>query len=134
MAYPLHRCQLLLNKPIGYENTFCLPLHRLALLCKANSLFGQKLHLPRPSPRKATKTYWVTLGDPYVLHDTDGTYYMYGTGGRTGFPAYSSKDLVNWKNEGQVYANTPEAWGNGSFWAPEVYKIKNKYYLFYSAQ
>ena len=28
MAYLLHRCQLLLNKPIGYENTFCLPLHR----------------------------------------------------------------------------------------------------------
>jgi len=43
------------------------------------------------------------------LHDTEGTYYMYGTGGRTGFPAYSSKDLVNGKNEGQVYANTPEA-------------------------
>ena len=45
----------------------------------------------------------VQLGDPYVLH-THGMYYMYGTGGADhGFAAYSSKDLVNWTKEGQVY-------------------------------
>ena len=44
----------------------------------------------------------VQFGDPYVLL-TNGTYYMYGTGGADkGFAAYSSKDLVNWKPEGQV--------------------------------
>lgn len=68
---------------------------------------------------------------------------MYGTGGgaNRGFSAYSSKDLVNWKPEGQVYfqdnkngwSDPDAAWG-GAYWAPEVYKVKDKYYLFYSAQ
>jgi len=79
----------------------------------------------------------VAIGDPYVLHDTGSVYYMYGTGGgaKDGFPAYSSKDLVNWKHEGQVFrGNTNDSWGIGSFWAPEVYKVNNKYYMLYSAQ
>jgi beta-xylosidase len=79
----------------------------------------------------------VSIGDPYVLHDSGTRYYMYGTGGgaKDGFPAYSSNDLVNWKHEGQVFkGNTNDSWSIHSFWAPEVYKVKGKYYMFYSAQ
>lgn len=79
----------------------------------------------------------IAIGDPYVLFDTDGRYYMYGTGGgaKDGFPAFSSEDLVNWKHEGQIYfGNTGETWGIDHFWAPEVYKVDDKYYMFYSAQ
>ncbi|WP_153799149.1 glycoside hydrolase family 43 protein [Foetidibacter luteolus] len=76
----------------------------------------------------------VKLGDPYVLYD-NGAYYMYGTGARDGFPAYRSTDLVNWKPLGQVYTrDTLKSFGIGAFWAPEVYKVKGKYYMFYSAQ
>ncbi|GAA4409912.1 glycoside hydrolase family 43 protein [Nibrella viscosa] len=84
----------------------------------------------------------VQFGDPYVLY-TGGTYYMYGTGGGAdkGFAAYSSKDLVNWKSEGQVYSHDnkngwsdPKASWGGAYWAPEVYEVKGKFYLFYSAQ
>ena len=84
----------------------------------------------------------VQFGDPYVLQ-TNGMYYMYGTGGgaEKGFSAYSSKDLINWKPEGQVYFhNNKNGWSdpksawNGAYWAPEVYEVKGKYYLFYSAQ
>jgi len=84
----------------------------------------------------------VQLGDPYVLR-TKGGYYMYGTGGgaNKGFVAYSSVDLVHWKPEGQVYFhNNPNGWSdtaaawNGAYWAPEVYEVKGKYYMFYSAQ
>lgn len=86
----------------------------------------------------------VAFGDPYVIYD-DATerYYMYGTGGgaRNGFAAYSSTDLVNWKNEGQIYhaanangwSDSTAAWG-GAYWAPEVYAYNGKFYLFYSAQ
>ena len=63
----------------------------LALLCTANSLFGQTAPAAAQPEKGYKNPIGVTLGDPYVLHDTDGTYYMYGTGGRTGFPAYSSK-------------------------------------------
>ncbi|WP_066839270.1 glycoside hydrolase family 43 protein [Rufibacter ruber] len=79
----------------------------------------------------------VKFGDPYVLYDkASKLYYMYGTGGgaKKGFATYSSPDLVNWKNEGQVfYGNTPGSWDVKNFWAPEVYEVKGKYYMFYSA-
>jgi len=83
----------------------------------------------------------VQLGDPYVLY-TQGTYYMYGTGGADkGFAAYSSTNLVNWKGEGQVYFHNnkngwsdPKAAWDGAYWAPEVYEVNGKFYMFYSAQ
>ncbi|MGB3773934.1 MAG: glycoside hydrolase family 43 protein, partial [Leeuwenhoekiella sp.] len=79
----------------------------------------------------------VAFGDPYVLNDGDGTYFMYGTGGgaKDGFGAYASTDLVNWEYKGQVYkGNTKESWAVSAFWAPEVYKKEGKYYMFFSAQ
>ena len=84
----------------------------------------------------------VELGDPYVLHVKGDKYYMYGTGGgaKHGFSAYSSTDLVDWKKEGQVYfGNNKNGWGSidkawdGAYWAPEVYEVKGRYYMFYSA-
>ncbi len=96
------------------------------------------------SPAKGTYTnpLPVEFGDPYILH-TQGTYYMYGTGSGAdkGFVTYSSKDMVNWKREGQVYFHDnkngwsdPKTAFGGAYWAPEVYEVKGKYYLFYSAQ
>lgn len=89
----------------------------------------------------ATQTYSnpldVAFGDPYILNDGQGTYYMYGTGGgaKDGFATYSSEDMVNWKFEGQVYKGNEEgSWAVGDFWAPEVYKFDNRYYMFFSAQ
>lgn len=79
----------------------------------------------------------VEFGDPYILDNGDGTYYMYGTGGgaKDGFATYSSSDLVNWRFEGQIYTgNTDSSWNEKWFWAPEVYKRNEKYYLFFSAQ
>lgn len=80
----------------------------------------------------------IKFGDPYILYDKKtSTYYMYGTGGgaKAGFSTYSSSDLVNWKDEGQVYFGAmPGSWGVSSFWAPEVYAVNDRYYLFYSAQ
>ena len=78
----------------------------------------------------------VEFGDPYVLNDGNGKFYMYGTGGgaKDGFATYSSRDLINWKPEGQVYkGNTEDSWAKSAFWAPEVYKFDNKYYMFFSA-
>lgn len=98
------------------------------------ALAAQKATYTNPLP--------VEFGDPYVLF-TQGTYYMYGTGGgaKQGFAAYSSKDMVHWKPEGQVYFHDnkngwsdPKAKWDGAYWAPEVYEVKGKYYLFYSAQ
>ena len=78
----------------------------------------------------------VAFGDPFILYDqpTD-LYYLYGTGGtENGFVAYSSRDLRHWKEAGKVYdGKQAKGWGIKDFWAPEVYAINNKYYMYYSA-
>src|SRR5690606_27919622 len=87
--------------------------------------------------RTYTNPLSVSMGDPFVLLAPDSTYYMYGTGGgaKDGFAVYSSKDLVDWENEGQVFwGNTDSSWSLHSFWAPEVFERNGKYYMFYSAQ
>ncbi|WP_421894068.1 glycoside hydrolase family 43 protein [Marinoscillum sp.] len=110
------------------------------LIIAAVLAFGLSCSTP-PKQEATTKTYSnpinVEFGDPYILDNGDGTYYMYGTGGgaKDGFATYSSTDLVDWKFEGQVYhGNTDSSWNEKWFWAPEVYKRSDKYYIFFSAQ
>lgn len=74
----------------------------------------------------------VKLADPYILLEGD-YYYAYGTyDSNNGFHTYKSKDLFSWEYVGMVLEkkNTSAA---GTFWAPEVYKIDNAYYMFYAA-
>lgn len=76
----------------------------------------------------------ISLGDPYILIASDGKYYMYGTSGESGFRAYSSDNLVDWKDEGMVYrGGASDSWAVDCFWAPEVYERNGKFYLWYSA-
>ena len=77
----------------------------------------------------------IQLADPYIMKASDGIYYMVGTGGvLTGFKAYSSTDLMDWKDEGAIYQpDTSTSWCVKNFWAPEMYKYKGKFYLLFSA-
>lgn len=69
--------------------------------------------------------------DPFVLREGD-TFYAYAThNGPRGFQLLSSQDLVAWKDEGPV--GLPD-WSNEQLWAPEVYRWKGKWYLFFSAR
>ncbi len=73
----------------------------------------------------------VPLADPYILLEGD-TYYAYGTNDANGIRCYTSNDLRLWKYEGLALnkTNTTETrW----FWAPEVYHVKDKYIMYYSA-
>lgn len=109
-------------------------------VCCLNTSLAQKT--TQSEPTTYTNPLPVVFGDPYILYVKGDKYYMYGTGGaKDGFAAYSSTDLVNWKKEGQVYyANNKNGWStsksgwNGAYWAPEVYEVKGKFYMFYSAQ
>src|SRR5690554_1865253 len=88
-----------------------------------------------PEPLVYSNPLPVAFGDPFILPASDGRYYMYGTGGvKKGFGAYSSDDLVDWKFEGQVYSGDhPDSWTLKNYWAPEVYEIDGRYYMFFSA-
>ncbi len=72
-----------------------------------------------------------SAADPFVFKDDDGTYYCYVTG--QGFPVLYSKDLVNWKYGGRAMPKARCKWATQSFWAPEVVKIDDTYYLHYTA-
>lgn len=84
------------------------------------------------------KTADIRMRDPFVYTDTEsGNYYMFGTTFSDGigdkepsFDCYVSEDMENW--EGPYLAFDPDSsfWGVRNFWAPEVFKIKDKYYMF----
>lgn len=81
----------------------------------------------------------IYFGDPHVLLD-EGTYYMYGTSREsdTGIEVYKSDDLQNWvgplgATDGFALHKdhvTGERW----FWAPEVYRVNDSYYMFFSVE
>ncbi len=77
----------------------------------------------------------VPFGDPFImLHN--GTYYAYGTHGSGGIEVYTSNDLQTW--EGPLGVNNGYAlhkndvWSDQWFWAPEVYFVNEKFYMYYS--
>jgi len=73
----------------------------------------------------------VPFADPYILLQ-DGVYYAYGTYSDDGIEVYTSTDLQTWQPRGLALhkKDTKEThW----FWAPEVYHIGDKYYMYYSA-
>lgn len=71
-----------------------------------------------------------TAADPFVFKDDDGTYYCYVTG--KGFNVFSSTDLVTWKYKGKAMPNANYKWSTDTFWAPEVVKLGDTYYLHYT--
>jgi len=76
----------------------------------------------------------VKFGDPFLLHASDGRYYLYGTSLADGFECFVSDDLQTWDSCGQIYKGGQSGqWNKDCFWAPEVYERNGKYYLFYSA-
>lgn len=117
-------------------------LFSLLLFISCNNKPGPEEPTP-PTPPVIKTTYNNLTGlvgdcaDPYVLKHDD-IYYLYGTGGNDGIKVYMSKNLCAWTEAQGVtdgYAlHKKDVWGEHSFWAPEVYYINNKFYMFYSAE
>lgn len=74
----------------------------------------------------------VPLGDPFIMLYQD-TYYAYGTHADNGIEVYTSSDLLTWKKEKDLALNQQDSWAERWFWAPEVYHINGKFYMYYSA-
>ncbi|HXH98843.1 MAG TPA: glycoside hydrolase family 43 protein [Sphingobacteriaceae bacterium] len=78
------------------------------------------------------------LADPCILKHK-GKYYLYGTSDNSmeGFKVYVSKDMINWSSAAGVkngYAlHKDDSWGTKSFWAPQVFYYKRKFYMAYAA-
>ncbi|NLK74348.1 MAG: family 43 glycosylhydrolase [Clostridiales bacterium] len=79
--------------------------------------------------------------DPDVLQVGD-TYYIYPTSdgftnwSGTKFHVFSSKDKINWKNEGEILdvATDDVPWATSCAWAPAIATKNGKYYYYFCAK
>ncbi|MFE4625182.1 family 43 glycosylhydrolase [Streptomyces mirabilis] len=78
--------------------------------------------------------------DPDV-HYLDGQYWIYPTTdgyagwSGTSFKAYSSKDLVHWKDHGVILDLGPDvSWADKNAWAPAIAERDGKYYFYFCAE
>ena len=75
----------------------------------------------------------VTLADPFIMLYND-TYYAYGTYSDNGIAVFTSENLESWKKEPALALDKKDSYGEKWFWAPEVYYINGKFYMYYSAE
>jgi len=108
-----------------------------------NSCSQQKEEKEKVTPPPPTVTLKdIFLADPTIFYN-DNTYYLYGTTtGNTplngqGFQVYSSTDLENWTGpvgaQGGLALKKGDAFGTQGFWAPQIFKYNNQFYMFYTA-
>lgn len=88
----------------------------VSIICAASGAFASQ-----PLP----------LADPYIYPE-DGTYYIYGTKSPDGIEVYASSDLEHWDYRG-LALDKKNSYADRWFWAPEVYHVNGRYYMFYSA-
>ncbi len=78
----------------------------------------------------------IFLADPTIFAD-NGKFYLYGTGSNQGFLFYESADLQTWSqpedSSRRLALKRGDAFGNSGFWAPQVLKHKDNYYMAYTA-
>lgn len=109
----------------------------------AASLEGQGAETPARTNPPAASDYASRpirreprVHDPSTIIKENGDYRVFATG--QGVISQTSKDLVNWTNGPAVMDRLPE-WaakqvpGNrGHLWAPDVVRISDRYFLYYS--
>ena len=86
----------------------------------------------------------IRIRDPFILTDFDtGCYYMYGTTdleegtlhAKARFSVYKSYDLENFDGPKVIFDSDKIGfWADRDFWAPEVHKYRDRYYLFGSCK
>ena len=116
------------------ENLFCMLAAVITLITTGCNSFAQNRSTIGSSYTNPIINKY--LADPYIRFE-GGYYYLFATGGAGDgrfIPIHRSKDLVSWEFvRGAVTRGLKTDWNYKNFWAPEVYKIKNKFYLYYTA-
>lgn len=79
----------------------------------------------------------LRIRDPFVLPVAhDQRYYLYGTNcghiDGQGFAVYQSRDLKHWEGPSVAFRPPIGFWAQRDFWAPEVHRYRDRYYMFAS--
>lgn len=86
--------------------------------------------------RTYTNPVQPDIADPTVILDGN-TYYAYATHSKDhpimkrGIRLYTSENLIQWRDCGYVIKEE-QSWGKTRFWAPDIIKRNNIYYLYYA--
>lgn len=79
----------------------------------------------------------VPFADPCILA-AEGRYYAFGTHSPQGICCAVSDDLKVFRysgaEPGHLALKAVDSWGSSRFWAPEVYRVKGRYLMYYSAE
>ncbi len=106
------------------------------IFCLLFSLVTLSLHAQNEA--RSAEEGQLLLADPFVLED-DGWYYIYGTHSANGIVVYRSRDMQEWSDrcgnaKDKLALHKDDVWGDKWFWAPEVYKVDDRYIMTYSAE
>jgi arabinan endo-1,5-alpha-L-arabinosidase len=82
----------------------------------------------------------IHMRDPFVFpYAKDGKYYLFGTTFADGcgdkdplFEVYESSDLHTWTGPYAAFQPPKGFWGMRHYWAPEVFEVDGKFYMFAS--
>lgn len=77
--------------------------------------------------------YFPDMGDPMIVYD-DGYYYAFGTRQATCFHCFRSKDFTTWERLSDAFTPASGSWSRADLWAPDIQKIGNKWYMYYTAR
>lgn len=91
---------------------------------------------PRQTEKEVPGLVKVPFGDPFIML-WEGKYYAYGTHSADGIEVLVSEDLLTWSvpasRPNGMALNKADVWADRWFWAPEVYAVNGKFYMYYSA-
>ncbi len=76
--------------------------------------------------------FFPDMGDPTIVYD-NGYYYAFGTRGATSFHCFRTKDFKEWERLADAFVPGGASWGKTNMWAPDIQKIGDKWYLYYTA-
>ncbi len=143
----------------GVTRHYCIPSneradYRMFFEALAEDFGTRRENLHSGDPTQTRAAGWEPLivdnlsplttagyGDPAVLK-TDGGYFLTATSNDApdAFPILRSDDLKTWTHEGFVFpSGTTPAWTAsgrkvGDFWAPEMARVGDEYWLVYTAR
>lgn len=80
----------------------------------------------------------IQIRDPFVLPvPEEGRYWLFGStdediwkGPATGFDAYWSEDLEEWRGPVPAFRPAADFWSRTQYWAPEVHRHEGAFYMF----
>ncbi len=124
-----------MTKSLFELNVFsCWILALLLLSCGKDGDVNTGQEEETPAPEQ-----FIFQADPTIFFN-ENKYYLYGTDGYTpnkGIKVFVSSDLKDWKTPEGIAdgfaVRTLESFGTQGFWAPQVWKYNNKFYMAYVA-